>query len=395
MPLKGDVLHSRKGSIAIIGSRGIPAAYGGFETLAEQMAPRLSELGWEVTVSCESNNSRDRPATYKGVKLFYFPVISWCRVASEPLYDVFSMIRASLSCACIYILGYGAGLFFFIPKILRKPLVVNVDGFEWGRPKFNRFERWLLLISERAAARFADVVVADSLEVKKYYDSKYRAEVIYIPYGVDVAQKEKWDERKLDRQIFCNHEFKLQPNEYWLVVARLEPENNIHTIIESFLRSKSTRKLVIVGDSANKSYKKHIADMLNMSHYSERVILAGAIYQNNVLNMLRQNCYAYIHGHSVGGTNPALLEAMSMKKVVIAHDNPFNNEVAQGSVLCFKQADDLAEKISKIEESPALYAHLEQAAYSRVTATYTWPAVIKQYDDLFTNILKRKKQATQ
>jgi glycosyltransferase involved in cell wall biosynthesis len=371
--------------IAIVGSRGIPAKYGGFETAVEAVAPRLAEMGWTVFVSCEGPRDQGKPAVYKGVNLFYFPVRPFFRIIYEVLYDVYSLTKSSLLCNCIYMLGYGAGLFFFIPKIFRKKLAVNVNGLEWKRDKFNKLEKSILLTSERAAVTFADMIVADSKEIKKYIEERYKKKAVYITNGVDAPQFEKWDERKFTGQGFLE-ENSLAANDYWLVVARLEPENNIHVIVQSFLKSNSHRKLIVIGNFSSKKYRRHVLKILEKNDAGERVILTGAIYDVNLLNMLRQNCFAYIHGHSVGGTNPALLEAMSMKNLVIAHDNEFNREVGGQAILYFKEVNNLAAKIEEIENKPDSFAPLKEATYSRVLSHYSWPDIVKEYDKLFREL---------
>jgi len=380
----------RNFKIAIIGSRGIPAKYGGFETAVEAVAPSLVEMGWNIFVSCEGPKDQGKPAVYKGVNLFYFPVRPFFRIIYEVLYDVYSLVKSSLVCDCIYMLGYGAGLFFFIPKILRKKLVVNVDGLEWKREKFNKLERSILLTSERAAITFADVIVADSKEIKKYIEERYKRKTVYITNGVNAPQVKKWDEQELSGQDFLKETKALQPNGYWLAVARLEPENNIHVIVQSFLKSNSNNKLVIIGNFSSKKYRRHVLEILEDKNAGERVILAGAIYDLNLLNMLRQNCFAYIHGHSVGGTNPALLEAMSLKNLIIAHDNEFNREVGGQTTLYFKDAGDLAAKIEEIENKPDSFAPLKEAAYSRVLSNYSWTDIVQEYDKLFTGLSFKK-----
>jgi len=372
--------------IAIVGSRGIPAKYGGFETAVEAVAPRLVEMGWNVFVSCEGPRDQSKTAVYKGVNLFYFPVRPFFRIIYETLYDMYSLVKSSLMSDCIYMLGYGAGLFFFIPKILRKKLIVNVDGLEWKRDKFNRLEKSILLISEKCAVRFADEIVADSKEIKSYIEGRYKKKAVYITNGVDAPQVEKWDEQKFSSQGFLKENTALLPKDYWLVVARLEPENNIHVIVQAFLKSNSSKKLVIIGNFSSRKYQKHVLKILEDNNAGERVILTGAIYDVHLLNMLRQNCFAYIHGHSVGGTNPALLEAMSMKNLVIAHDNEFNREVGEQTILYFNDVNDLVARIEEIGNKPDSLAHLKEAACSRVFSHYSWPDIAKEYDKLFRRL---------
>jgi rhamnosyltransferase len=372
--------------VAIIGSRGIPARYGGYETVVESIAPRLVEMGWNVFVSCESERGQSKPATYKGANLFYFPLRPFFRPIYEVFYDIYSLVKSSLSCDCIYMLGYLAAFLFFIPKVFGKKLAVNVDGLEWTRDKFNGLEKCIVRISEKAAVTFADAIIADSNEIKEYIEARYRKKAIYITYGVNIPPIETWNEQRLVGRSFLEHSSELAAGNYWLVVARLEPENNIHVITQSFLRSNSVRKLVIIGNFSSKKYQRHVMSILEESIAGGRVILPGAIYDVSLLNMLRQNCFAYIHGHSVGGTNPALLEAMSMKNLIVAHDNKFNREVGGTTILYFKDTNYLATKIAEVEDSPYSFAHLKEAAHSRVISNYSWHDIVEEYDKLFREL---------
>jgi len=228
------------------------------------------------------------------------------------------------------------------------------------------------------------------MEVKRYFEAKYRRSVTYIPYGGLVPQTEEWNEGRLAEPPLGENGLNLAPNDYWLAVGRIEPENNIHTIIQAFLESRSRRKLLVVGDSPNRTYKNHIGRMLSEHGAEERVIMPGGIYDSRLLNMLRQHCFAHIHGHSVGGTNPALLEAMCAKKVVIAHDNSCNREVAGETVLFFESAGDLAKKMVELEGDPRAHTSMTDAALGRVVSNYVWTSVAEQYDKLFTEFCLHK-----
>jgi rhamnosyltransferase len=384
----GSITSKRDFRVGIVGSRGIPAKYGGFETVVESIAPRLVEMGWKVFVSCESERGQNKPATYKGVNLFYFPLRPFFRPIYEVLYDIYSLVKSSLSCDCIYMLGYLAAFLFFIPKVFGKKLAVNVDGLEWTRDKFNGLEKCIVRISEKAAVTFAYAIISDSNKIKEYIEAKYRKKAIYITNGVGIPAIEKWNEQRFSGQGLPKHSSELAAGNYWLVVARLEPENNIHVIIQSFLRSNSVKKLVIIGNFSSKKYQKHVMRILEENIAGGRVILLGAIYDVSLLNMLRQNCFAYIHGHSVGGTNPALLEAMSMKSLIIGHDNEFNREVGGTTILYFKDTNYLATKIAEVEANTDAFAHLKEAAHSRVVSNYSWQDIVEEYDKLFRELCR-------
>lgn len=377
--------------IAIIGSRGIPAKYGGFETFAEELSTRLAAKGYEVFVSCEGGSSQ-KIYSYRGVKLFYFPIKPFFRVIYETIYDIYSLIKSSLMCDCIYVLGYGAGFFFFIPKIFRKKLIVNVDGMEWTRDKYNKLEKAILYCSEISAVRFSDVIIADAFEIKKHIESAHGKKAVFIPYGVDVPEIQKWDPYKLKEINVENKEFiRLQCNSYCLVVARLEPENNIHVIIEGFLLANSNKKLLIIGNFLSPKYELTIKNLINKYDAHEKVILAGAIYRKDLLNMLRQNCFIYFHGHSAGGTNPSLLEAMVMKNIIIAQDNKFNREVGEKNLLYFKGHNDLENNLKLIENDVEYYRPLKNEIHNSVYDKYSWQKIIDSYDQLFSKMFKKEE----
>lgn len=367
--------------IAIIGSRGIPAKYGGFETFTEEISKRLVSKGYEIYVSCEGGIT-PRISKYNGVNLFYFPLKPFCRVIYETVYDIYSLIKSSLLCDYIYVLGYGAGFFFFIPKLFGRKLFVNVDGIEWKRDKYNKVEKIILFLGEIFAVHFSDIVIADSIQIKKYIEAEHGKNTAYISYGVEQPPIELWNPDKL-REVYNYAD--LQNNSYYLVVARLEPENNIHIIVEGFLLSNSTKKLVIVGNFLSQKYKDSIDKIIQEFNGNDRIIFTGGIYKKDLLNMLRQNCFVYIHGHSAGGTNPSLLEAMIMKNIIIADANMFNMEVGSNTILTFKGVSGLKAHIENIDNNYPSYLKFKENAYKRVLTYYSWEDVAAEYISLFKN----------
>ena len=366
--------------IAIIGSRGIPARYGGFETFTEEIGTRLVARDYEVCVSCESGSLPE----YKGVKLLYSPVKPVFRSVYEILYDVYFLFRTYPVCDAVYVLGIGSAPCFFISKIFKKKIILNFDGIEWKRNKFNRFQKGILYFQGMCAILFSDVIVADALAIKGYIESKGGKNVVYIPYGVETPEAGRWDPEKITRsgeRLKC-----LEEDQYYLVVARLEPENNIHVIIEGFLSSGSTKKMVIIGDFQNKKYGALVEETMKRSDGRDRVIFTGSIYEKDLLNMLRQHCFVYLHGHSVGGTNPSLLEAMAMKNIILAHDNEYNREVGGDTLLYFPSPEGLADRIRMIESDPAAYQELKDTASRRVSECYSLEKVTSEYDKLFKSL---------
>lgn len=379
-------------NVSIIGSRGIPAKYGGFETFAEKLSTKLAEREHSVTVSCEYESKRVEE--YRGVKLCYFPFPPpksyFLRKFYEISSDIYFIYYLGKMSDFIYVLGAGAGLFLFIPKIFRKKskVMVNIDGVEWKRDKFSAMEKLMLKINVKFATLFADIIILDSNGMKKYVSESFREKAVYIPYGVEEPKEIRWDKKKANKllkAIGINSE--LIPNNYWLVVARLEPENNIHTILKGFLDSEIKKPLLVVGDFTSKKYRAKINEILK-NDKEKKVIMAGGIYDRELLFMLRQNCFGYIHGHSVGGTNPSLLEAMVMKNLIIAHDNEFNREVGGDAILYFRDANDLTKLIKTIENNPEKYIHLKKAVYNRVKSNYSWDDVVERYEKLFETSLK-------
>ena len=381
---------NKKYSLAIIGSRGIPNQYGGFEKFTEIISTELVKKNNEVYVSCEYA-PQPRIKEFQGVKLFYFPIKppknNLLRIIYEFIYDGYSLFWASRKVDQVYMLGYSASMLFFIPKLFGKKLFVNPDGMEWKRSKFNSFVRLLLKLSERIAVFWADEIIADSKEIKKYLYKKYNINSTYIAYGANEIQKVEWNPEKLPK-ILKNA--KVNTN-YYLVVARLEPENNIDIIIEGYLKSETKYPLIIVGNFADFKYETKIKNIINDNYPNEKnIIFTGGIYDHESLNMLRQNCKAYIHGHSVGGTNPSLLESMISKNLIIAHQNVFNLEVCADAAIYFKNNNELKDSFELIELNPSNFDILKKEAFNRVQNLYSWDKIVDQYNNLTSISIDKK-----
>ena len=374
-----------KSRIALLGSRGIPAKYGGFETFAERVAPALAAEGREVWVSCEGTAS-PRPSEYKGVKLFYFPLKPFRRVFYETIYDIYSLVRASLTCDCVIMLGYGAGFFFFIPKLFRKKIAVNVDGREWTREKYNSLEKTALHVNELFALRYADVAIADARAIQAWLKESRATEATFIPYGVDVPARVQWDPPRL--RVLPGDVDHLEIGEYFLIVARLERDNNISTMVEGLLTARTDKKLVIVGNFLDSSYEDSIHALIAEHRGQGRVTFSGGIYEKDLLTMLRQHCFAYLHGHSAGGTNPSLLEAMIARNLIIAHDNQYNREVCDGFALFFNDPASLRTLIESVVDQPEAYHTLRDGAFDRAKNEYAWSRVFRDYEALLDDVLR-------
>ncbi len=376
-------------TIGILGTRGIPARYGGFETACETIAFGLRKSGFNVVVACEKiEKSALKPDEYRGIHLVYFSLRDSLRPLSEVLYDVRSLIKLTPKVDAVYMLGYGAGIFFWIPRLLRKTLVVNSDGMEWMRPKFGRVSRLLLRISERFALTLANVVVADSRCVARYVLRAYGKPPVFLAYGTAVRnQPPMWDTESIKRWL-PSHGASLRPDQYYLVLARMEPDNNIDKIIQGFTLSGTSRKLLLVGPCISREYLGKLRDLANRD---PRIILAGPVYDPELKAMLRRHCAAYLHGHMVGGTNPSLLEALGAGNVVIGADVEFNREViGSRDVPAFffhPNPESISTAIDRVDSD--LISLRERARVegpARIERAYNWDDIIQGYADLFRTI---------
>lgn len=373
--------------IAIIGCRGIPAKYGGFETFAQGLTENLVKNGYDVTVSCEHEPLQSRKDNYMGAKLEYFPVKPpknyFLRKIYENLSDIYFLIKLSRKHQLIYFLGIEVGMFLFIPKIInrRSQVLVNIDGVMWQRSKFNLLERWLLKINHDMATVFADKIIVDAQAMKNYVDKKYLDKTSYLSYGIDVPKRVTWNGESL-KLLKTYTSIEISPGDYYLAVARLEPENNIHIIIDAFIQAEISIPLLIVGDFTSEDYKEDI-EAIAEECTQPGVIFLGSIYNQKLLDMLRQNCCAYIHGHSVGGTNPSLLEAAISRNIIIAHDNQFNREVCGTSAVYFKNEIELSRKMKSVYKHQQSYLKLKDDVYYRVKNNYLWDRITEGYLSLF------------
>lgn len=385
-PFQVNMKPSKQLKIAIIGARGI-GNYGGFESVISELGPALVGRGYQIYCSCEKTEKEEKIPEYYGVKKIYFPFKPpsnyTIRKVFEIFYDVYFTIKCSFFCDIIYALGIGTSISLIIPRLFRKVSMVNVDGLEWRRSKFSPIEKILLKAMFYSCCIISNSIIIDSNSLINHIDKKYHKKAVFIPYGVNIPKTTIWDGKKLINSNLLNN-CNVVSNKFWLVVARLEPENNIHIIIEGFLKSKTLMPLVVIGNFTSESYKQKIHNMI--SNNSNKIFFVGSIYNIDLLNMFRQNCFAYIHGHSVGGTNPSLLEAMIMKNIIVAHDNEFNREVGDNGTLYFKDSNDLRNKIEEIEVNFDKYLKFKEASYNRVINNYSWKYIVDKYIYVFNKL---------
>lgn len=359
--------------VAILGSRGIPASYGGFETFAEQLATRLVSRGHHVTVYAETLDQPSVDTFYQGVRVRSIHRPRW-GAASVLAYDCSCLWDARHAYDLVYMLGYGAAWACWWPRVFGVPVWINVDGIEWARSKWGGGARLYLRVMEWMATKVASRLIADAEAIAQRFRQTYAngAPSSVIAYGAELVHVE-------DVHSSALLTWGLVADRYMLVVARPEPENHILEIIRGYLIHGGDWPLVIVGDvSGSTPYQRELKALT-----SDRVRFIGGIYDAGQLKSLRVHASCYLHGHSVGGTNPSLLEALACGNWVLAHDNPFNREVARDAADYFSTPEQLALALDRVVG----LVDTERRARSRrarsiVTEHYTWDGIADAYERL-------------
>lgn len=361
--------------IAILGTRGIPALYGGFETFAEELSVRLVERGHEVAVYCEVGEG-DQPESFKGVRLEYAPATKLGPL-STILFDIRCLWRARKKFDVVYMLGYGASLFCFLPRLWGTEVWINMDGVEWARSKWGFAAKLWFRLMETAAMWTPDRIIADAEGILAHLRSRHieLPPCSVIPYGAPVVEEAP------DPAILG--EWGLDPGSYDLVVCRLEPENSVQEIIEGHLGAHTDRTLVVVGGTADPT--EYVKGLLRMQ--GRRVRFIGTVYDKEKLLALRYHAAVYLHGHTVGGTNPSLLEAMGCGSVIIAHDNVFNRETAGPAAFYFRRPADISPLLAAVSSaSRASLEALKDGARQRVRLRYSWDGITDHYGRELANL---------
>ena len=356
--------------IAILGTRGIPANYGGFETFAEELSTRLAARGHAVTVYC-----RDRPADsiYRGVRLQYLPTIrhKYFDTIAHTLFSTLHLLTHRVDVA-LYCNGANA-IFTVLPRLRGMPVALNVDGLERRRKKWNHAAKAWYLVSEWLATFLPNEVVTDARAIQDYYKQRYGKRTTFIPYGAETGAVES---------TAALAELGLEPGRYFLYVSRMEPENHALEVRQAFERVRTDMKLALIGDAPYaRDYIRQVRDTRD-----PRIVIPGAIYGQGY-HELDAHCFAYIHATDVGGTHPALIEAMGRGALVLYRDNAENAEAAGDAGIPF--GDDLAEKIEQtLAMNEADREALRHLARERVARDYCWDAVATAYENLFQSIMK-------
>lgn len=352
--------------VAIIGTVGVPANYGGFETLVENIIGENASDGLEYTVYCSGKKYNAHLNSYKGAKLKY--VCLNANGAQSTLYDIVSMIKTGNKYDVALILGVSGCIFLPVFRWwFRNKLIVNIDGLEHRREKWGRFAKWFLLKSEAIAVKYADVVVADNKGIQDYVMETYGIDSALIAYGGDHVSRIV----SAEQTASVLNEYGVKSGEYAISVCRIEPENNCHMILEAF--AVSGKRLVYIGNWNRSEFgrwlKKRYAKYKNIT-------IHDPVYNLDTLFVLRSNAEMYVHGHSAGGTNPSLVEAMFIGRPIVAYDVVYNRATTDNKARYFNSSDGL---IELLEHDIDNGQEMKRIAQER----YTWKKIASQYEELY------------
>lgn len=358
--------------IALIGTRGVPARYGGFETAVEEVGRRLAEWGHEVVVFCRVPDGEQARDSYLGMDLVNLPAVK--RRSLETLthttLSVFSSRLKGVDSAVVF--NAANAPLLPVLRARRIPVATNVDGLEWKRSKWGgvgqRYYRW----AESISVRLSDALIADAQGIADYYDAEFSAPTRLIAYGAPIL--EDIGSGKLV-------ELDLEPRRYHLVVARIEPENHVLEIVRGYVASSAKRPLVVVGSAP---YANEYVQAIRTAA-DERVRLLGGVWDQEQLNQLYANSLSYLHGHSVGGTNPSLLRAAGAGASVIAFDVVFNHEVTADEARFFSTPEDVARAVEEVEADPGSAAERGRALQLGIRR-YNWDDVARKYERLLRDL---------
>ena len=383
--------------IFIVGSKGIPAQYGGFETFVENLTARKQSQDIQYHVSCMNSDEKH----FKHNDADCFNVRVPCPGAPGRILHVGLVLRKVEKWAnanpqariVVYILGCRIGP-LLIPHArklhkLGVKIFCNPDGLEWKRSKWSAPAKVFLKYCEKCLVENSDFVICDSITIKKYIENTYTNkanQTTYIAYGADV-HRSTCDEIALEQWYKKND---VQRGQYYLIVGRFVPENNYETMIREFMRSNTTKKLVIV---TNVEKNKFYQELLEQTSFNkdQRIKFVGTVYESELIKKIREEAYAYLHGHEVGGTNPSLLEALASTKINLLLDVGFNKEVAgQNALYWSKKPGDLAALIDRADELPQEeISRLDRGSTEQIVRYFSWEKICADYEAVFQNELEK------
>lgn len=353
-----------KKRIAIIGTVGVPALYGGFETLLENLLDYLPH-DFEVTVFCEAQAYEEKLKEYKAAQLVYLNYKA--NGYQSIFFDVISILKSFRKNDYLLILGVSGTIILpFIKPFCKARIITNIDGMEWKRDKWGPFQKKFLKFSEKVGVKFSDLVISDNFYIQEHVRKSYNVDSTLIAYGGDHV--------KVGNVFSVAEKYNLQKTNYFFTVCRIEPENNIELLIKAYLDSGLDMPYVIVGNweasGFGRSMLRKYADVPGLR-------LLKPIYDQTELDQLRANCYYYLHGHSAGGTNPSLVEAMYLRLPIIAFGVSYNRSTTFGEALYFSDQQSLVNILTDLENKDRKGISLRM--YEIAKAEYTWEIISHKY----------------
>jgi glycosyltransferase involved in cell wall biosynthesis len=363
--------------LGILGTRGIPNHYGGYEQAATYLSAGLVKKGFAVTVY-NSHNHPYRGKDWNGVEIVrcYDPEYK-TGTAGQFIYDLNCIRHArKRNYDALLLMGYTSSSVWgrFYPK--KTVIISNMDGLEWKRTKYSAPVRQYLRYAEKLAVRYSDYLVADSPVIRDYLEEKYRATSRYIPYGATIYNNES---------VAWLGKYQVSPGEYYMLMARMEPENNIEMILDGYTASASAKKFIVIGNT-NNTYGKQLKKKFGKE---KNILFTGPLFDQEELHSLKFFSRMYFHGHSVGGTNPSLLEAMASRTLIAAHDNPFNRTILDGDAYYFSSVEEVKNSIDGTadkENEESMVRH----NLRKIKEEYNWQAVIDQYGEFILECRDKK-----
>lgn len=369
-----------KKKVAIIGSRGYPYVYSGYETFVKETFELLSGK-YEVHVYCHAHLFKEKLKSINGINLHYIPTIKH-KTLSQLSNSFLATLHALLlnRYDIILYVNTANGPFGLLTKIFRVNTAIITDGLEWLRPKWKGVGSKYFYWASKLSTKVFDVLISDSKEMKRIYEKEFGADSVVIEYGANLRESRNEDQIS---------KYGLKKNDYYLVVGRLIPDNNADIIVEGFNLANTSKKLVVVGDVP---YVDEYADRIK-SFASSRIVFTGYIYDQDLLMELYSNAYVYIHGHEYGGTNPTLLKALAYGCSILALDTPFSREVLvdeKFGTYFNKNSHSLAAAVERLDGEPERIEIQQKESRSRIAEKYTWSRIANEYDGLFKKMLQNR-----
>ena len=370
--------------VSILGCRGVPAAHGGFETFAEQLSLYLAARGWDISVYCQDEAAPGRSISedrWRGIRRIHIGSRDGGSLGSIG-FDCRSMVHACQRPGILLVLGYNTGFLSLLPRIIGKPTIINMDGIEWKRSKWSPIVKLWFWLNEHIAAFAGSVLIADHPEIAAHLAGRSHAgKIATIPYGSEPVEGASTEPLSVHG---------LAPDGYALTVCRVEPENSVLEIVRAFgMASVQGRRLVVVG-ALDPGNAYHAA---GRGPAGSNVVFPGSIYDRAVMDSLRVHARAYCHGHTVGGTNPSLVEALAVGSAVIAHDNRFNRWTAGRDQFYFADVDTCAAVFNRAFADDALIAQARAAARARFEAAFTLQPNLRLYEELIAEVQHHQGRA--